>query len=189
MFHKTTFEVAGAKTDEEVIRGTSKQDSFGLTHMMVGSVFRRAPKQGTCTYTPASVHLSNMTAASRGIRNVRLGQLWEVAGLHDVDIIGGGLQHFALPRTWKGEVELNRRGMGRGAADSCVRCGSNVGGGLRRLLWLHINEEECHTLACSQARMSLTSRKDAHKRHRPCGAPARLGAPLRTSHSGTECTQ
>ena len=84
-----------------------------------------------------------MTAASRGIRNVRLGQLWEVAGLHDVDIIGGGLQHFALPRTWKGEVELNRRGMGRGAADSCVRCCSNVGGGLRRLLWLHINEEEC----------------------------------------------
>ena len=67
-----------------------------------------------------------MTGTSRGIRNVRLGQLWEVAGLHDVDIIGGGLQHFAQPRTWKGEVELNRRGMGRGAADSCVRCGSNV---------------------------------------------------------------
>ena len=32
MFHKTTFEVAGVKTDQEVIRGTSKQDSFGLTH-------------------------------------------------------------------------------------------------------------------------------------------------------------
>ena len=127
MFHKTTFEPAGVKTDEEVIRSKSKQDSFGLTRLMVGSVFRRAPKQGTCT-----VHVSNMIAKES--RNYK-----HASGLVEGSCRAARRWHH-WTRTRKGEVELNLRGKGRGAADSCARCGSNVepDGGLRRLLWLHI---------------------------------------------------
>ena len=67
LFHKHTFGLGGVKT-EEVIPGTSKQDSVrGLKHLMVRSMFRRAPRQGRCTYASVPVHLSNTTAKRRAI--------------------------------------------------------------------------------------------------------------------------
>ena len=44
--------------------------------------------QGQCTYTPASVCLSNTTAKRRCIAEMLLGQFREVAELNDVDTIG-----------------------------------------------------------------------------------------------------
>ena len=42
---KRTFELEGVKIHEE-ISGTSKQDSFGLRHLLVKSRFTRPPKEG-----------------------------------------------------------------------------------------------------------------------------------------------
>ena len=57
---------------------------------------------------------------------------------------GRRLEHLGLPRTRKGEIEFNRRCMGRDFADSSAGLGSNVGpdGGLKRWLRLHTNKKE-----------------------------------------------
>ena len=56
--------------------------------------------------------------------------------------------------------------MGRDAADSSTRLGSDVepDGGLRRLQWAHINKDERYKLAYREARKLPTrQRKDAKK--------------------------
>ena len=52
LFHKNTIDPDGVMKTERVILATPNQDSSGLKHLMVRSVFRRTPKQRRCTYTP-----------------------------------------------------------------------------------------------------------------------------------------
>ena len=74
------------QTDEgRTAAGTSKQDSSGVNELMVMSVFKRTLGHGTCTYTPASVHMTNTTARMRGIANMLLCPFREVSEY----IIGG----------------------------------------------------------------------------------------------------
>ena len=86
--YKNTFDLGIVKTDK-VILGTSNQDTFGLKYVMVRSLFSRPPKHGTCTYTPASVHLSNTTGKRRGVARSLVGQFRDTAERNDVDIIIG----------------------------------------------------------------------------------------------------
>ena len=74
LVHQKTFEHGGVKI-EEVIPGTSKQDSFGLKYLMVRSMFRRPPKQGDCMYTVVSAYLSITTESRREKRCRRLKHL------------------------------------------------------------------------------------------------------------------
>ena len=67
-------------------------------------MFRRTPKPGTCTYTPASDHLSNTTAKRRGIAERLQGQLRETAEIHDVTIIGGDLNPCAYRERGKAKL-------------------------------------------------------------------------------------
>ena len=86
-----TFERGGVQF-EGVIPGTSQQDSSGMKSLIIKSMFRRAHREGKCTYTPASAHLSNTTATRRGIAKRLPGEFREVAELNDLDIIGGDLR-------------------------------------------------------------------------------------------------
>ena len=85
---KDTFEPDGVKI-EEIILGTSKQDSSGLISMMVRSRLRRSPEHGNSTYTAVSAHLSNTTAKRRDVAGQLLGQLRKVAEENDADIVAG----------------------------------------------------------------------------------------------------
>ena len=70
---KNMFEPGGVMT-KTVISGTSNQDTFfGLEYLLVRSMFRRTPKHGKNTYTPASVHLSNTTAKKARNREMAFG--------------------------------------------------------------------------------------------------------------------
>ena len=80
---------------EEAIPDTSNQDSFGEKDLIVRSMFRRTPKHGKCTYTPASAPLSNTTAKRRGVPKVLSGQFRKNTELNDVDIILGDLNASA----------------------------------------------------------------------------------------------
>ena len=60
LFHRNTSKPGGVKTDIG-IRSTLNGDTFGGSRLLVKSKFRRTPRQGKCTSTPASVHLSNTT--------------------------------------------------------------------------------------------------------------------------------
>ena len=91
MLHKNTFKLGDVN-----IEGTPEQDSFGLKHLMLRPTFRRAPKQGERTYTPASVRLSNTTAMRRGIAKRLLGQFTEAAELRDVDTVGSDFNTSAF---------------------------------------------------------------------------------------------
>ena len=100
MFHKNTFELGGVKAEGE-IPGTSKQYSVDLT---VRSTFRRAPRQVSCTHTPASVHQRNTTAKRPGIAKQLLGQISEVTERKDADIIGGDFNTSAFRKLGKAKV-------------------------------------------------------------------------------------
>ena len=101
--HKYMFEPAGVKIKGK-IKGTSKQYSFGLMHLKIRSMLRRAPRQGKLTYTPASVHLRNTTAKRRGIAKALLGQFKENAELNLVDIIGSDFNTSAYRERGKAKV-------------------------------------------------------------------------------------
>ena len=80
LFHRKTSKPGGVKTDIG-IRSTSNVDTFGGSRLLVKSMFRRTPRQGKCTSTPASVHSSNTTAKRKGIARSLLGEVREVAEL------------------------------------------------------------------------------------------------------------
>ena len=73
---------------------------LGLSYFMLRPMSRKSPKQGTCSYTSASVHLSKMTAKRRGIAKVLF---LEIAERNNVEMSG------AERRPLKGEGELNRK--------------------------------------------------------------------------------
>ena len=103
LVHKSTFEPGGVKT-EEVSPGTSKQDSWiEITHGQ--STFRRAPREGKYTHTPASVHLSNSTAKRRGIAKLLVGHFREITERNNVDTNGGDLNTSAFRKS--GEAKLS----------------------------------------------------------------------------------
>ena len=89
---------------EEVIPGTSKQDSFGLKYLMVRSMFRRPPKQGNCTYTVVSAYLSITTVKRRDIAKQLLGQLWKVTERNNADIIAGDFNTWAYRERGKAQM-------------------------------------------------------------------------------------
>ena len=95
LFHRKTSKPSGVKTDIG-IRSTSNVDTFGGSRLLVKSMFRRTPRQGKCTSTPASVHLSNTTAKRKGNERSLLGEVREVADMNCVDIIGGGFNVAAF---------------------------------------------------------------------------------------------
>ena len=74
---------------EGVILGTSKQDSFGLKHMMVSAMFWMAPRQGKCTFIPCLCSpVQHDREEARNCKKGLLGQVMEIA-LND-GIMGEG---------------------------------------------------------------------------------------------------
>ena len=105
MLHKKKNVRAWWRETDEVIAGTSNQDSFGLTHLMVRLMIRRIPKQGKRTYTPSTVHVLNTTAKRRGIAKMLLAQFKEIAAVNDVHIIKGDFNASAYRE--RGKAKLN----------------------------------------------------------------------------------
>ena len=131
LFHRHTSEPGGVKTDLG-IRSTSNGDTFGGSRLLVKSMFRRTPRQGKCTCTPASVHLSNTTAKRKGIARSLLGEVREVADMNCVDIVGGGFNvaAFCEPRklgrihvAWSLHMPPDGGPMWEWMADSADCCG------------------------------------------------------------------
>ena len=104
--------------------------------------------QGQCTYTPASVCLSNTTAKRRCIAEMLLGQFKEVAELNDVDTIGRDFDTSAY------------RERGKSNQSSI----EEVWGTTFLILPPDSNHEDCDKLAGCQAwKFSAKQRKDANK--------------------------
>ena len=128
LFHRKTSKPGGVKTDIG-IRSTSNGDTFGGSRLLVKSTFRRTPRQGKCTSTPESVHLSNTTARRKGIARSLLGEVREVADMNCVDIIGGdfNMAAFREPRNlgWIEDAHARRGSTrcGEWMADSADCCG------------------------------------------------------------------
>ena len=94
------------------------------------SKFRRTLRQGKCTSTPASLHLSNTTAKRKGIARSLLGEAREVAEMNCVDIIGGDFSMAAFRETRNlGRIEGS---MWLGLC-TCSQTEPRCGGGWRTL--------------------------------------------------------